>query len=337
MTDQTVWDFTLQSGITSMQGTFTTASTPSSTVNDYWYDVTSINGTVTIAGEGTANITGLGSEGPTGTQGIPGNAVSQTEGFQTYSLNIDTDKPANWTGPTQWGIGVSGRELGIATLTPFSTINGFAIFTATPETPLPKDPNPVNAITELNHPPCFCGGTLIKTARGDVAVEDLLIGDMVLTISGDMKPVIWIGTRQDSARNYPVSRRHEFQPVCFKAGSLGPDMPTRDFYVSPLHGIYVDGVRICAFLLINGSTIVRATEVQEMEYFHIELSEHSILQADGAWSESYFEFDNFHRKFDNGATYPLQHNRPARHAHCCPMIWESEQLDRIKACLLDYA
>jgi len=330
MSDQTVWDFTLQSGITSMTGTFTTTSTPSSTVDDYWYSVTSVSGTVTIAGQGTANITGLGPTGSTWQQGIPANALSQTQGFQTYNLVIDTDKPANWTAPTEWTIGVSGREPGIAELTPFSTINGFAIFTATPETPLSKDPNPI-------HPLCFCAGTMIKTARGEVAVQDLAVGDRIATQDGQIRSIRWIGSRQDDMEKYPVDRLHEFQPICFKAGSLGPNSPRKDLYVSPLHGMFVDGVRICAFLLVNDRSIVRAKDIKVVEYFHIELDEHSILNANGAWSESYFEYNNFHENFDNGATYPQATTQTTDRKHCCPMIWDGEQLDRIKARLLEHA
>ena len=33
--------------------------------------------------------------------------------------------------------------------------------------------------------PCYCRGTLIMTERGQIRIEDLAIGDMVVTISGE--------------------------------------------------------------------------------------------------------------------------------------------------------
>src|SRR5580658_245176 len=40
---------------------------------------------------------------------------------------------------------------------------------------------------------CFAAGTLIRTPGGDVAVETLKVGDLVLTASGDLRPVKWMG------------------------------------------------------------------------------------------------------------------------------------------------
>jgi autotransporter passenger strand-loop-strand repeat protein len=44
---------------------------------------------------------------------------------------------------------------------------------------------------ELSNTPCYCRGTLIRTRRGRKRVENLKIGDTVLTMSGIARPIRW--------------------------------------------------------------------------------------------------------------------------------------------------
>jgi len=156
---------------------------------------------------------------------------------------------------------------------------------------------------------CFCAGTRIATANGEVAVEDLRIGDRLLTLEGSFEPVVWIG-RSTVSRRFADPVRN--LPVRIRAGALGENTPCRDLLLSPDHAVFLDGLLVHAGALINGASIVRETAVAEtFVYYHVELGAHAVILADNAPAETFVDtvdrmsFDNWaeHEKlYPNGAT-----------------------------------
>ena len=116
--------------------------------------------------------------------------------------------------------------------------------------------------------PCYCRGTLIRTARGDSPVEALAIGDKVITAAGAARPIKWIGRRSYDGR---FARGRHLLPVCIEAGALDDNVPARDLWISPHHAMFLEGVLIEARDLLNGVTITQAESVRGLEYFHVEL------------------------------------------------------------------
>jgi Hint domain len=161
---------------------------------------------------------------------------------------------------------------------------------------------------------CYGRGTLIGTKNGDVAIEDLAIGDKVITASGSKRPIKWIGRR--SYRGAFIAGRKDILPVCIKADALDQNVPRRDLWVSPHHAMLLQGVLIEAQDLINGVSIVQAAHVDEIEYFHIELDCHDIIIAEGALSESFVDHDSrglFHNADEYRTLYPDQAGTPAQY------------------------
>jgi hypothetical protein len=172
----------------------------------------------------------------------------------------------------------------------------------------------VNSSNELTAVACYAAGTLIRTDRGEIAVEALAIGDHVVTVSNEARPIRWLGKRSYGGRF--IMDRKDILPICFKAGALGDNVPHRDLWVSPHHAMYCEGVLIEAKDLVNGVSVVQAESVERVEYFHIELETHDVIIAEGAPSESFVDDDSrgmFHNVHEYRVLYPDTPNEPARY------------------------
>ena len=157
-----------------------------------------------------------------------------------------------------------------------------------------------NVTLNSTNAPCFCPGTMITTPDGDVAVETLAAGDVVLTAAGDVKFVRWVGRRAVATRFAdPISS----MPVRIRAGALAHNVPVRDSLLSPCHAVLMDGVLVQAGALVNGTSIVRETTMPEtFTYYHVELADHALILADGMPAETFI--DNIDRMaFDNWAEH----------------------------------
>jgi hypothetical protein len=137
---------------------------------------------------------------------------------------------------------------------------------------------------------CYLRGTLILTPVGQMAVETLRPGDLVTIMTGEHRPIRWIGVRDLDLTRYADPRTA--QPIRIAAHAFDTNLPRRDLLVSPDHALFVDGNLIAARQLINGMTIRQETAHRSATYFHVELDTHDILLAEGLPTESYLDTGN---------------------------------------------
>jgi hypothetical protein len=136
---------------------------------------------------------------------------------------------------------------------------------------------------------CFLSGTSIATPTGEVPVERLAIGDMVLTQRGAARPITWIGHGKALA---PRGQRSAATPVIVRRGALADNVPHRDLHVTKGHSLFLDEALIPAEFLVNHRSVVWDDRAQEVEVYHIELATHDVLLANGAPAESYRDDGN---------------------------------------------
>ncbi|PRY26798.1 Ca2+-binding RTX toxin-like protein [Aliiruegeria haliotis] len=143
--------------------------------------------------------------------------------------------------------------------------------------------------------PCFTPGTRIATPRGEKPVEELCVGDKIITRDNGIQEIRWYG--QKNLDHGKLAQVPHLQPVLIKAGSLGDGLPERDMMVSPNHRMLVANDRtslyfeehevlVAAKHLVDHKSILRLNALNTT-YIHFMFDQHEVVLADGAWTESF--------------------------------------------------
>ncbi|MFZ1470683.1 MAG: Hint domain-containing protein [Paracoccaceae bacterium] len=144
--------------------------------------------------------------------------------------------------------------------------------------------------------PCFTPGALIATNLGERRVEELRIGDQVLTRDNGYQEIRWIGRRDLTPEELVATPK--MRPVRIGRGALGLNLPELDLVVSPQHRMLIASSRaellfgehevlVPAGHMLDRPGIVSETASREVSYIHLLFDQHEVIRANGAWSESY--------------------------------------------------
>ncbi|WP_322894359.1 MULTISPECIES: Hint domain-containing protein [unclassified Yoonia] len=149
----------------------------------------------------------------------------------------------------------------------------------------------INAFTPI----CFCAGTLIATDEGPVPIENLKIGDLVVTRDHGLQPIRWIGRSEMSLAQTTIFPK--ILPVHVAAGAMGPGLPRRDLWLSPQHRVMVRSKIVARMTnqpealvavrqLCATPGITQMTKPQAVTYLHLRLDQHDMVCAEGLWAET---------------------------------------------------
>ena len=146
---------------------------------------------------------------------------------------------------------------------------------------------------------CYLKGTLILTKNGWKPIEEIKKGTKVLT-KGKIQKLKYVDIHAESqftpvlwASKFKVATlNNKSYPICIKKDALGENIPFKDLYVSPNHGLLINGKRVLAKKLINETTIYQDKTWKEVEYYHLECDKHCAIFANGVLAESYLNEQN---------------------------------------------
>ena len=135
---------------------------------------------------------------------------------------------------------------------------------------------------------CFLRGTMILTPDGEVPIEELRAGSLVVTHDNGPQPVRWTGARHVSPGQ--IDRNPSLRAICLRRGLFGG---TRDLLVSAQHAILLDAgeerLARATYLVSNdwrGARIARGK--RELHYHHLMFDRHQIVFAEGVAAESMY-------------------------------------------------
>ncbi len=153
----------------------------------------------------------------------------------------------------------------------------------------------LNFVEIENVIPCFTPGTRIATPKGERRVEELAVGDRVITRDNGIQEIRWVGARDMTGAEF--ERAAHLKPVLIRQGALGNDLPERDMMVSPNHRVLVANDKTALYFEerevlvaakhLTGLAGVDIVDVSSTTYIHIMFDRHEVILSDGAWTESF--------------------------------------------------
>ena len=166
------------------------------------------------------------------------------------------------------------------------TDNGFGYFTKK----FTQDDGKGGIIT------CFLPGSMIRTTVGEVAVEDVQIGDEVLAFdwrnnTDIVRPVVWVGKAHVKVQ-HGLPDDEAGWPVRILKDAIADGVPYKDMLITSEHCLFFKDRFVPVRMLVNGVSIFYDKSISSYDYYHVETEQHSVITADGMLTESYLDTGN---------------------------------------------
>lgn len=235
------------------------------------------------------NITG------TGTSEVIGNISNFAPGDVLEFSGNTTDTQLSWTNNndgtyTLYGVDSSGKKTELVKSLTFGTKADGTSYGPDDFTDVQSAATGFEVIT------CFLAGSMIRTTKGDVAVEDMQIGDEVVAYDWQnnkdiTRPVIWVGKAHTTVRP-ELTDDEAGWPVRILKDAIADGVPYKDMLITAEHCLFFKGSFVPVRMLVNGVSIFYDKSITSYNYYHVETEQHPVITADGMLTESYLDTGN---------------------------------------------
>ncbi|MGO4914896.1 Hint domain-containing protein [Pseudogemmobacter sp. W21_MBD1_M6] len=143
--------------------------------------------------------------------------------------------------------------------------------------------------------PCFTPGTAIATPRGERLVEELQVGDKIITRDNGIQEIRWLGAKKMDWK--ALASNPHLKPILIQKGALGNGLPERDMLVSPNHRVLMANDKTALYfeereVLAAAKHLVNNRGIHEVDtmgttYLHFMFEQHEVVLSNGAWTESF--------------------------------------------------
>jgi hypothetical protein len=168
--------------------------------------------------------------------------------------------------------------------------------------------------------PCFVAGTQIATIGGLVSVENLQVGDKVITRDNGIQEIRWIGSRQ-------VDGVDNMAPVKIDPGALNGNESA--VWLSPNHRVLLNGANLDMLFATSEALVavkhlvsregIRTVTCKKVHYYHLLFDNHEVILSNGIWTESFHPGQQGVNAFDEEVRQEL--------AYLFPELFEESGLD----------
>ena len=154
---------------------------------------------------------------------------------------------------------------------------------------------------------CFLAGSMIQTPSGPTAVEALRVGDKIVAYEDGAETtrhVTWDGHAHCTVRPHLPDDEAGY-PVRILRGAITEGVPYKDMLITPEHCLFFNGRFVPVRMLVNGRSIFYDKSITAYNYYHVETERHSVIMADGMFTESYLDTGNRRAFRQNGTVVSI--------------------------------